>query len=228
MKRYFGLFLLAASAMAHASEPPAQTYSNQIVRCESRDMERVSCPMDAPDGVQLIRQLTDRSCIRETSWGADDHGVWVSHGCRGEFARINASPSGLVRRVVRCESNGRPQSCAVMLRGAPVRLLRQQSSLPCKEGVSWGVKRNEIWVTRGCGGEFEVGAEDGSGFVDVPRKLVCESKKGLRRECGVSVHRKVTLLHQLSNTACEEGRNWGWSPDGVWVNDGCRAEFSAD
>ncbi|WP_368734132.1 DUF3011 domain-containing protein, partial [Enterobacter cloacae] len=64
-------------------------------------------------------------------------------GCRAEFrarraagAAPPADSSGkrLVRRVVRCESNGRPQSCPVRLDGAPVRLLRQLSVLPCREG----------------------------------------------------------------------------------------------
>lgn len=229
MKGCYGLFLLALPAMEGMSAPAVQSYNDQVVRCESRDMERVRCDLDAPAGIQLVRQLSDHSCIRESSWGTDERGVWVSHGCRGEFSRVlPASASRVVRRVVRCDSNGRPRSCPVMLRGAPVRLLRQQSAMPCKEGHSWGVKRNEIWVTRGCHGEFEVGAEDGSGFVDIPRRLTCESKRKLKRECGVSVQRKVTLVRQLSGTPCEEGHNWGWSRTGVWVDKGCRAEFSAD
>ncbi|MGV8958847.1 MAG: DUF3011 domain-containing protein [Stenotrophomonas sp.] len=216
--------------MAAAATPPAPSYADQVVRCESRNMERVHCDLDAPAGVQLARQLSELSCIRESSWGADATGVWVSHGCRAEFSRITPVSTTYrpTRRVIRCESNGRPKSCPVMLRGAPVRLLKQRSLMPCREGYSWGVKRNELWVTRGCQGEFEMGAEDGSGFVDVPRKLVCESKGGLRRECGVSVQRRVTLLRQLSETPCEEGRNWGWTRDGVWVDKGCRAEFSAN
>ncbi|WP_305804921.1 DUF3011 domain-containing protein [Stenotrophomonas sp. YIM B06876] len=214
--------------MAGAAAPAPSRYADQVVRCESRDMERVHCDLEAPGGIQLARQLSERSCIRESTWGADASGVWVSHGCRAEFSRITPASARPTRRVIRCESSGRPQSCPVILRGAPVRLLKQHSAMPCREGHSWGVKRNELWVTRGCQGEFEVGAEDGSGFVDIPRKLVCESKGGLRRECGVSVQHRVTLLRQLSGTPCEEGRNWGWTRDGVWVDKGCRAEFSAD
>jgi hypothetical protein len=26
-------------------------------------------------------------------------------------------------------------------------------------------------------------------------------------------------------TACIEDQNWGWDRRGVWVSDGCRAEF---
>lgn len=227
MKAVCALVLLVVPVLfsAQASEPVAA--SAQVVRCESRDMLRVFCEMDVGNGVELVRQLSEQNCIRETSWGVEGGAVWVSHNCRAEFAKRQAS-SRKSRRVVRCESRGRVESCPVVLRGAPVRLLRQQSVLPCREGRTWGYDRNEIWVSRGCQGVFEVGAEDGSGFVQTPRKVVCESKSNLRRECGVSVERRVTLVEQLSSAACREGETWGWDRNGIWVDKGCRGEFSAD
>ena len=227
MKGVFGLLLLVSPSLLAAEGGGPDTPAPLVVRCESGEMERVFCPMDVSRGVQMVRQLSSRDCIRETSWGVEGDAIWVCDGCRAEFAR-RGSNSRVSRRVVRCESKGRYESCPVVLRGAPVRLLRQQSVLPCREGRSWGYDRNEIWVSRGCQGQFEVGAEDGSGFVDVPRRVVCESKGGLRRECGVSVTRRVTLVEQLSSAACREGDSWGWDRFGIWVDKGCRAEFSAD
>ena len=185
------------------------------------------------NGVDLIRQLSDNSCVRGSEWGTDRTGVWVTLGCRAEFRSRGApgADSGegrKVRRVLRCESSGRPQSCPVILRGAPVRLLRQLSSMPCREGHSWGVKRNEVWVTRGCQGDFEVGAADGGGFLDAPRTLVCESKSRQRRFCGAGISKDARLVKQLSGSPCEEGRSWGWDTRGVWVDDGCRAEFQVN
>jgi len=226
MKHVCGLLLWLVPMLAWAGDEPSPA---PVVRCEADGEAPVRCAMDVSRGVQLVRQLSSQSCIRETSWGVEAQGIWVSRGCRAEFAaQTPAAGSRLVRRVVRCESDGRMVSCPVLLRGAPVRLIRQQSLLPCREGRTWGYGRNEIWVSRGCHGQFEVGAEDGSGFVDVPRQVTCESKGGQRRECGVSVMRKVTLVKQLSNAACEEGRSWGWDRAGIWVDGGCRAEFSAD
>ncbi|MCC4588134.1 DUF3011 domain-containing protein [Xanthomonas melonis] len=200
---------------------------SDVVRCESRDMARVHCAMETVHGVQLVRQLSETSCIRGSEWGVERDGVWVEQGCRAEFA--TAAPAATVmRRVVRCDSNGGKVVCPVVLRGAPVRLLRQRSIWPCKENRTWGTRRNEIWVSRGCDGEFEVGAEDGSGFVAMPRLVTCESKKSARRTCGVSVERSVRLGRQMSRNPCVEGQSWGWSRDGVWVNDGCRAEFIVD
>jgi len=208
-------------------------YADQVVRCQSRDMEWVHCDMPVGNGVELVRQLSDNSCVRGSEWGTDRTGVWVTLGCRAEFrSRGSAASAGgterKVRRVVRCESNGRPTSCPVILQGAPVRLLRQLGAMPCREDHSWGVKRNEIWVTRGCQADFEVGAADGSGFLNVPRTLVCESKSRQRRFCGAGISKEARLIKQLSGSACEQGRSWGWDARGVWVDEGCRAEFQVN
>lgn len=226
---WLGLALCAGllPERVHAAETG---YGGQVVRCESKDMGWVHCDMPVEQGVDLVRQLSDNSCVRGTEWGTDRSGVWVTLGCRAEFrARLPAGAPSLgerkVRRVVRCESSGRPQNCPVMLQGAPVRLLRQLSSMPCREGHSWGARRNEIWVTRGCQGDFEVGAADGSGFVNAPRVVICESRSRQRRFCGAGISQGAQLRKQLSGSPCEEGRDWGWDARGVWVDNGCRAEF---
>jgi hypothetical protein len=56
------------------------------VRCESVDGRRRYCPMDTRNGVRLERELSSSPCIRGTSWGSDRNGVWVTRGCRAEFA----------------------------------------------------------------------------------------------------------------------------------------------
>ncbi len=231
-----GALLLWTALLPSAAAAPGQGgYAGEVVRCQSRDLEWTHCDMDVSGGVELIRQLSDNACVRGSEWGTDRSGVWVTLGCRGEFrARGSAAPAvegaapKLVRRVVRCESNGRPQSCPVRLEGAPVRLLRQNSRMPCREGHSWGYRRNEIWTTRGCEGDFEIGAEDGGGFVDVPRRLTCESKDRRKRFCGATISTGANLVRQLSGSPCVEGRSWGWDKRGVWVDDGCRAEFSVN
>lgn len=226
--------VLWAALLPDTASAQASGYAGEVVRCQSRDMEWVHCDLPVEHGVEMVRQLSGNSCIRGSEWGTDRSGVWVTLGCRAEFrARTPAGSRGAeresrTRRVVRCESNGRPQSCPVILQGAPVRLLRQLNAMPCREGHSWGYRRNEIWVTRGCQAEFEVGAADGSGFLNVARTVVCESKSRQRRFCGAGITQRATLTRQLSGSACEEGRTWGWDARGVWVDKGCRAEFSVN
>ncbi|WP_022973816.1 DUF3011 domain-containing protein, partial [Xanthomonas maliensis] len=38
--------------------------------------------------------------------------------------------------------------------------------------------------------------------------------------------RRATLVRQLSDTRCVEGRNWRQAPGRIWVDDGCRGEFA--
>jgi len=56
--------------------------------------------------------------------------------------------------------------------------------------------------------------------------LRCESSYNHREECTFNGWGRVALTRQLSKTACIEGRTWGQSGrNGVWVSDGCRADF---
>jgi hypothetical protein len=55
--------------------------------------------------------------------------------------------------------------------------------------------------------------------------VTCESKSGDRQTCRVDTGGGVTIRQQLSTTNCIQGRNWGYSRNEIWVDDGCRAQF---
>jgi len=225
-----GAGVLAAIALLAAWLPSSAAQATPLpdqVRCESSDARRVHCPMDTSRGVLLVRQLSGTACIRESDWGVDSAGVWGARGCRAQF-RAPPAATAVTRQVVRCESRGaRVESCPVMLRGAPVRLLRELSRAPCRRGESWDLGRNEILVSRGCKGEFEIGDAE-AGFPAGPRLLTCESRDRKRRSCGTTVGQGVSMVKQLSGSPCEYGRNWGWDAGRVWVADGCRAQFAVE
>jgi len=52
----------------------------------------------------------------------------------------------------------------------------------------------------------------------------CESD-GRRRLCSADTSNGVHMSRQLSRSDCVEGRSWGFTNRGVWVDNGCRAEF---
>lgn len=58
------------------------------------------------------------------------------------------------------------------------------------------------------------------------RTVRCESHDRRLRRCQIDTRYGVRLVHRLSNAACVQGRSWGWDRHGVWVDDGCRAEFA--
>lgn len=221
-------------------------YGAQVLRCESSDGRHKQCPADTGGGVELVRQLSRSACLRNQSWGTDHGGVWVSQGCRAEF-RIGGGQSGWDGRgdghqvqVVRCESpRGSRNQCRVDVRGG-VRLLRQLSSMTCAQGRTWGYDRGGIWVSHGCRADFEIGFRPGNGWGwgqdnnesgydpggDAAQVMRCESNDGDRRRCDVSIARGAQMVRQLSRSPCIEGQSWGWDRNGLWVSNGCRAEFS--
>ncbi len=134
------------------------------ITCSSDNGRRNFCAADTRGGVSLGRQRSSSPCRKNDSWGYDRRGVWVDRGCRADFVigRVGALPRppvlpGRPSYVVSCNSNdGRRSFCNADTRGG-VRLLKQRSGSPCRQGYSWGYNRNNIWVDRGCRADFQVG-----------------------------------------------------------------------
>ena len=130
--------------------------------------------------------------------------------------------------TVKCESNdGRRKYCG-SANYNQVALQRQLSSASCVQGESWGVDGRGLWVDRGCRAIFYLG---GNGQYDNHGgyhggSITCESNDGQRKYCG-RVGRDVRLQRQLSQSPCVQGQSWGVDGQGLWVDRGCRAEFSS-
>ncbi len=57
------------------------------------------------------------------------------------------------------------------------------------------------------------------------RTVTCESTDGYYRHCPVDIDGEVSLSRQLSQAPCQRDKSWGFDWKGIWVDDGCRAEF---
>ena len=123
--------------------------------------------------------------------------------------------------VIRCESDGGRRDCRFD-GPANVAISRQLSKSSCIEGRSWGVNGNRIWVDRGCRADF---------IVDTVRNdrrgetIICESS-GRKQWCSADTSFGVRMSRQISRSSCIEGSSWGYGNRGIWVDDGCRAEFT--
>lgn len=142
--------------------------------------------------------------------------------------------------TVRCESNdGRRNYCSTP-RNARVELARQLSRSACVSGRTWGTDRNGVWVDQGCRADFVVSGNGygrdrdwrngweygnrGNGYGQ-GQTIRCESEGGRMRTCGVNRAGNVQLVRQLSSSRCVEGQSWGVNRQGIWVDQGCRADF---
>ena len=75
------------------------------------------------------------------------------------------------------------------------------------------------------GGYYGNGGYYGGGYDGYGQVIRCESNDGRTRECAANTRAGVQLVRQLSRAACIQGRSWGYGRNGIWVSDGCRAEF---
>jgi hypothetical protein len=193
--------MLASVAMA--APQYAAPYGNdlgyrdgQVVRCESSDGRGRECPIDSYGRVQLVRQLSGAPCIEGRTWGSGNGRIWVTEGCRGEFAATGGygNEYGDTGQDVRCESNdGRWRFCAMDARG-DIQLVRQLSDSACIEGRSWGRDRAGVWVTQGCRAEFRsIAYSTGVGAVQSVR---CESNDGRYRQCSAEDRGGARLMRQ--------------------------------
>jgi hypothetical protein len=144
------------------------------------------------------------------------------------------------RRLTCASDDGNRHYCAADTRNG-VRLVNQRSGSPCRQGYSWGFDRRGIWVDRGCRADFVVFAAGypGPGYPGGPRPpiappppppgggfITCSSDNGSRQYCPANTRYGVRLIRQRSGSPCRQNYSWGYDQRGIWVDRGCRADFS--
>ncbi|MDI1253235.1 DUF3011 domain-containing protein [Thermomonas sp.] len=245
-----GMAFLAAAAMPASAAPQYYGSSGGTIRCESNDGRTRECATGG-GRVMIERQISGSACIEGRSWGYGRNGIWVSQGCRADFRLLGngggnyggnygnnngnnyGNNYGGNGQLVRCESNdGRNRTCPMDTRGG-VQLVRKISRSGCIEGQDWGYNRNGVWVTDGCRADFRSGGGNyggngsyyGNNHGIGGQVFRCESIDGRTRECAANTRAGVQLVRQISSSACIQGRSWGYGRNGIWVSDGCRADF---
>jgi hypothetical protein len=191
--------------------------------CESYRGQRQHCRADTSGGVRLIKQVGYNSC--QGNWGYDYYGVWVANGCRAEFQIDRYQDHyGQTDDVVRCESYSyRRQVCASNLQGAEVQLIHQLSNRSCNG--NWGFNQNEIWVSNGCKADFRISRNNyDSGIRD--GLVECRSTGTRIEHCQVPELQSIELVQERGGSYRNSCRgNWGYSSHGIWVRNGCDAQF---
>jgi hypothetical protein len=213
---------------------PAVAMAQTNVRCESNGKMR-QCGVPDIGSVRLANQLSSRSsCIEGETWGYSGNTIWVDRGCRADFIVTPSSSSMLPPNgiTVACESSNNTRHTCVADTRFGVQISRQLSSNVCVQGQTWGYTSSGVWVDRGCRAEFVVldspppMASSGYSSSGYAGALTCESKNNIKHTCRADTRFGVTLVRQLSGNACDFNSSWGFTSRGVWVDRGCRGEFS--
>lgn len=188
---------------------------------------RTQCAADTAAGVRIIRALDNTTCGFGKQWGYDEKNIWVAGNCRAEFA-IRGIPKPTVQSVS-CESRNNVRVSCPAETHYGVALVRQTGEKDCELGKSWGFDDKGVWVAEGCRAQFALGGYRLPPAVKLPptaMTIVCESADGQRKICEVDASHGVGLLRQISESDCVLNRTWGYGRAGIWVSEGCRAEFA--
>jgi hypothetical protein len=186
MRTPLGILLFAAALAAFSG--PARS---QNITCASEDGQRHYCTAETRAGVALLRQRSGSPCTKDYSWGFDERGIWVDHGCRADFAletrstRDDRDRSSREIPTVSCSSDdGNRQFCGADTR-LGVRLLHLRSDSACTQGYSWDYDDRGIWVDHGCHAEFALrsGPFSPSANISCIRSLGSERAKKLVDQC---------------------------------------------
>lgn len=141
------------------------------------------------------------------------------------------------RKRLTCESKGeRHKYCRTNTQGR-IRIERQLSDAPCRRYETWGADGDGsgVWVRDGCRATFIVEPRRLESRDREPRRggrvrtITCKSKGFDYNYCPTGGRGgQVRLVRQLSDAPCREYYSWGVDGDGggVWVNQGCSAEFA--
>jgi len=200
-ERYAALAVAAALFLAVPAASAQRGWDRDIdVRCESHGYAYNLCQVDTGRGgrVEIIDQISDTECVEGRSWGWNRAGVWVDDGCAGVF------------RVERRGGGDRHDD----------------------RGYDRDDDRRDDRRDDHGGGQvrgYNQGYDDDRGDDDGSQRIAirCGSQNFSYRLCEVDTGRgsEVRLTRQISGSRCIEDRTWGWNRAGIWVDEGCEAEF---
>jgi hypothetical protein len=208
--------------------PPGGTWNPASVICSSKDRRYNECRTPFRGRPRLVENISDTRCVEGQNWGSRQGLIWVNRGCRGRFIDSGSGwgGSGNNGQTFRCESDsGRYRECRKPYSGGNTVLVRQLSSSRCTEGYSWGEKRDYVWVSNGCRGEFQVRGGGSGGGWNNGYSVTCSSYDGAYKTCSWDRKRGTPQLLQRISGRCEYRSDWGYNSNSIWVKNGCSARF---
>jgi len=201
---------------------------DELVRCESSSRETVRCGADTRGGVVLQRQLSRAGCWYDETWGFDARGIWVSNGCRADFALGRTTAASPGSSETPASGEGITGSDVALGAGAVLVLGAIAAAVLANQNDDNDNNSNDDRYTdrnrrrddnrdRSYGGGNDPWGRD--------QVVRCESDGKKERYCKVNTRRGVELYRQHSKARCRYGSSWGYDRKGIWVDEGCRADF---
>jgi len=182
----------------------APSFAQYALTCASEDGRKHYCSADTRGGVTMERQRSHAVCTQGSTWGFDTNGVWVDRGCRADFL-VTPAPSEHDANRDRDHDRGPNHDRDHDREFAD----RDHDRDHDRDFADRDHDRDRRDYAR-----------------EETMQLTCSSQDGGRHYCESDIQGKATMLRQRSGSPCREGYSWGNDRRGIWVDHGCRADFS--
>jgi len=147
------------------------------------------------------------------------------------FSAIGVAPAAAQRtQVVQCYPRDNQTTWCQLPNGTrSVNFLGPDRSARCQPGRTYGQRGDQLWISDGCGGNFEAavyGGGWGGGSGGGAGEISCRSNNNRTERCSVNTGNRVQLVQQYSNSPCIEGQSWTYDRNSITVRNGCQARFA--
>jgi len=237
--RHGALSSLAVALFFAAAAAPS--FAQYALTCASEDGHRHYCAADTRAGVSLTKQHSKSACTQGQTWGFDQQGVWVDRGCRADFL-VNAP---------QVANTGDRHDDHDRFRGHDGDADHDRDHVGDHRDHDGDTDRDrDREHDRDADRDRDRDRDhdrdgDREHYRDADRdrndydhgrdrdehreqtmQLTCASEDGGRHYCESDIQGQAVMLRQRSGSPCREGYSWGNDRRGIWVDHGCRADFS--
>lgn len=141
------------------------------------------------------------------------------------LALLLPAPAAEAQQTIECRSDGNNRrECRVPWSRSE--LVQSTGNKVCIPGTTWGEGNGTVWVTHGCSAVFAQATGFRPGGSGAGEQITCRSERNRRQECRTNNWSDARLVRQISNTRCEQGRNWDIRRGVLWVDLGCAGVFA--
>ncbi len=154
--------MLVGGGGGHGGNPGGPGPGAQVlISCQSMRNGYKECATGIRGDVRLVNVLSDHSaCIENRTWGQRPGTVWVTRGCRAEFASVGRPGPrdddkwNSAYGVTCTSTRGNRAECPWDRRYGRPTVGESYSRNACIEGRTWGYDGGVLWVNDGCRARF--------------------------------------------------------------------------
>nr|BAP94527.1 D-galacturonic acid binding lectin precursor [Aplysia kurodai] len=226
------VFLVLFSVLAATQANPAPECD--VIRVESwsyKYAEKVVEDASYVLNMTVVDRQSAAACTLGESFGYQKATLWVDDGCRADFNVCYLPAMRTECQVLRVESWNYKYAEKTVTGAAlfiNMTVEDRQSEASCDLDKSFGFynQNSTVWVNHGCRADFNICYVQGTTSTTTINVSSWNYQYATKMLSSASCIYSMQVANQQSAVPCTLGITYGFVANTMWVDDGCRADFS--